>query len=266
MGWCQEFGAEVRAGCGHAMTARPSSCACPECGAVCEGKFAGCAVVWANGPRLSSVHRPPTAARRSAEGGEKAEMPSRPGRRNQQPAAALVSPEVLTSPGDTVAALAEMRDVLARQQALLEGTIRAEEAAGRMGALVEDLPARLGAVMRDALRPPSSGQRPADALARLWPGWRASDGPSPAQAAEVMAQLQKSLLAVQESGAALRSEVARLAALREAFSDNQLAAAKAVEEATGRTAERLSAIAKSLDTESNGAHTRRRRPEDARDP
>jgi hypothetical protein len=57
MGWCHEFGAQVREGCDHAMVAGAASCACPECGFECTGKFAGCSVVWAAGPRAVAPRR-----------------------------------------------------------------------------------------------------------------------------------------------------------------------------------------------------------------
>ncbi len=50
MGWCHEFGPEIRAGCDHPMVAGTDSCSCPECGVVCGGRFAGCRAVWDNGP------------------------------------------------------------------------------------------------------------------------------------------------------------------------------------------------------------------------
>ncbi len=43
------------------MGAGRETCSCPECGAVCKGKFAGCVDVWARGPRQVSVRVRPTA-------------------------------------------------------------------------------------------------------------------------------------------------------------------------------------------------------------
>src|SRR5438067_13407476 len=66
MGWCHEFGPQIREGCGHPMRAGESACVCPQCGVVCRGRFAGCAEVWARGPREVHVVAPPAAlARRS---------------------------------------------------------------------------------------------------------------------------------------------------------------------------------------------------------
>src|SRR3954465_1525347 len=64
MGWCHEFGPQIREGCGHPMRAGESACACPQCGVVCRGRFAGCAEVWARGPRDVHVVAPPNALAR----------------------------------------------------------------------------------------------------------------------------------------------------------------------------------------------------------
>lgn len=50
MGRCMEFGPKIGEGCDHPMVAGAVACACPECGAACTGKFAGCPAVWAAGP------------------------------------------------------------------------------------------------------------------------------------------------------------------------------------------------------------------------
>src|SRR2546430_264977 len=81
MGWCHEFGPQIREGCGHPMRAGESACACPQCGVVCRGRFAGCAEVWARGPREVHVVAPPAAlARRTVTpvrvGRAPAEQPS----------------------------------------------------------------------------------------------------------------------------------------------------------------------------------------------
>ncbi len=58
MGWCQEFGAEIQAGCDHAMVAAADHCFCPECGTDCRGKFDACAEVWAAGASNVELSRP----------------------------------------------------------------------------------------------------------------------------------------------------------------------------------------------------------------
>src|SRR3954462_11093505 len=64
MGWCHEFGPQIREGCGHPMRAGESACSCPQCGVVCRGRFAGCAEVWARGPAEVHVVAPPAALAR----------------------------------------------------------------------------------------------------------------------------------------------------------------------------------------------------------
>src|SRR3954452_25212902 len=67
MGWCHEFGPQIREGCGHPMRAGESACSCPQCGVVCQGRFAGCAEVWARGPREVHVVSPPAALARRTQ-------------------------------------------------------------------------------------------------------------------------------------------------------------------------------------------------------
>jgi DNA-binding SARP family transcriptional activator len=81
MGWCHEFGPQIREGCGHPMRAGESACVCTQCGVVCRGRFAGCAEVWARGPREVHVVSPPGAlARRTV-------APVRTGARTPEPSA-----------------------------------------------------------------------------------------------------------------------------------------------------------------------------------
>ena len=58
VGWCQEFGAEVCAGCGDPMTPASDHCVCTRCQTVCTGKFEACEQVWARGAATVSVTRP----------------------------------------------------------------------------------------------------------------------------------------------------------------------------------------------------------------
>ena len=51
MGWCAEFGCQIRDGCDHSMVAGRKACTCPSCAVVCKGRFGGCPEVWAAGPR-----------------------------------------------------------------------------------------------------------------------------------------------------------------------------------------------------------------------
>ncbi|MHB1987954.1 MAG: hypothetical protein ACYCSF_08220 [Acidimicrobiales bacterium] len=66
MGWCNEFGSEITAGCDHAMQASTESCTCPECGVICSGRFKACPAVWAAGPRtVVLARRRPVATSRA---------------------------------------------------------------------------------------------------------------------------------------------------------------------------------------------------------
>src|SRR5437763_239960 len=79
MGWCHEFGPQIREGCGHPMRAGESACVCPQCGVICRGRFAGCAEVWARGPREVHVVSPPNAlARRTPTPVRVARAPEQP--------------------------------------------------------------------------------------------------------------------------------------------------------------------------------------------
>src|SRR5256885_11623798 len=124
MGWCHEFGPQIREGCGHPMRAGESACVCPQCGVVCRGRFAGCAEVWARGPRDVHVVAPPVAlARRSF-------MPAQT--RAPEPSAERARNEVLAW---LQAAFDGLRDELsvlagslARQQAVLSDIAESRDA------------------------------------------------------------------------------------------------------------------------------------------
>ncbi len=60
MGWCSEFGCRIEPRCDHPMVAGRQSCSCEVCGQGCSGRFAGCAAVWAAGPK-------PRPARKASE-------------------------------------------------------------------------------------------------------------------------------------------------------------------------------------------------------
>lgn len=78
MGWCHEFGAQIEPACGHPMRAASSFCSCASCGVTCAGRFAGCAVVWEQGPGPTPAARPePRALRRAEPAGDKL-PPERP--------------------------------------------------------------------------------------------------------------------------------------------------------------------------------------------
>lgn len=58
------------------MVAGPDSCSCPECEVVCPGRFPGCSVVWARGPRVVEARRDHVAVRTSRERPDPAPGPS----------------------------------------------------------------------------------------------------------------------------------------------------------------------------------------------
>src|SRR5438874_1706060 len=124
MGWCHEFGPQIREGCGHPMRAGESACSCPQCGVVCRGRFAGCAEVWARGPREVHVVSPPAAlARRTATPVRVSRAPEQPSGAQQSSGAEQARTEVLAW---LQAAFDGLRDELsvlagglARQQSVL---------------------------------------------------------------------------------------------------------------------------------------------------
>lgn len=63
MGRCYEFGPKIVEKCAHPMTAGSSSCSCEVCGAVCTGRFRGCADVWDKGPRHVAASGPGSSHR-----------------------------------------------------------------------------------------------------------------------------------------------------------------------------------------------------------
>src|SRR5207248_10035873 len=124
MGWCHEFGPQIREGCGHPMRAGESACSCPQCGVVCRGRFAGCAEVWARGPREVHVVSPPAALpRRTPTPVRVSRAPEQPSGAQQSSGAEQARTEVL---GWLQAAFDGLRDELsvlagglARQQSVL---------------------------------------------------------------------------------------------------------------------------------------------------
>lgn len=66
MGWCADFGCRISDGCDYAMVAGATACTCQACGVRCEGKFRGCAAVWAAGPRAGDAPRLKVAPKSAA--------------------------------------------------------------------------------------------------------------------------------------------------------------------------------------------------------
>lgn len=173
MGWCHEFGSQIGDGCDHPMTAGTSSCRCEQCGVVCEGRFAGCATVWAAGPREVPLARVASDDMAPA---------NRPARSPAAPVIDEVSPiDVAPAPSRRLEAVAADRhpvdpgadaDVLAwlrsafdgvraelrvlgqavdRQERAMARTAEASEAAARLAELADGLPERIAAAVTEAL-------------------------------------------------------------------------------------------------------------------
>lgn len=163
MGWCHEFGAEIAEGCSHAMVAGSNGCACADCGAVCVGRFAGCARVWArSAPTVAS--QPP--ARPQASGAWAAAAARPAGFRHRR--AAPVNPPPA---GD------EETDVETLKEQVRQLTLLTERLAGRLDAV-------LAAPSRVKTAPPTAPVRstaPADSDGRPAPPRPpAAEPPAPA--------------------------------------------------------------------------------------
>lgn len=87
MGWCHEFGPQIKEGCGHPMEAQEASCTCPECGVECTGRFDGCADVWRRRPEPVEVRFRPSPASRSSRVETSGASSSPVGRDGREPAA-----------------------------------------------------------------------------------------------------------------------------------------------------------------------------------
>lgn len=276
MGWCHEFGSQIREGCGHPMTAGDASCACPTCGAVCTGRFSACSAVWERGPREVTLARPvidrPQAVAPHPNGGVPviaAERAPAPEPADDGRGEVL---EWLQSAFDGVRGdLALVIDAVARQQDALTALSRTEAATTHLVELAEALPDRVCAAVADAVAGAvaASGPVPAPAvdpavmargmseeLRHVLPGYideavreivRPGQGAMMNRVDEVSAELRVSLVEVQASAAELRNEMARLAAFRAALIADQPGLAQAVEAATERADGRLAALAQRME-------------------
>jgi len=119
------------------MVAQLDSCACADCGAVCHGKFPGCATVWAAGPRHVMLSRtvsqlpPPRALPvvSSSNGKAAPETPSPPPSLPAPSSALPVTVALpLTEPGVDVAAL--LLSLRSELKALHKKVDRLQEKAG----------------------------------------------------------------------------------------------------------------------------------------
>lgn len=259
MGWCHEFGSQIEEGCDHPMRAGESACSCEACGVSCPGRFAGCATVWARGPR--EVHFSAPAARRSG----RADPPFPPG--PEPEVAAVVGPAAEAEPASPAPRPARTRrtapanghaevatddgraeilewlrstfdgvrsdiralsDAVSRQQATLASFEEAANSNALVVAATEALPARVGAAVAEALE-----SHHLDTLA-------------PAQE-EVVAKVSSTLASVEDIASELRNELVRLHAFREALAADLPAVAAAVDQASARAEARLAELTERVD-------------------
>ncbi len=150
MGWCSEFGVEI-ASCDHPMVAGADACHCDVCGARCEGRFDGCADVWARGPvQVDFVRHVSTSP--TGNGASAAEPHVEP----------------RDEPGEVLQCLRRLETRLnTLEVTVLDG--QAAVAQSEVAELLEKLPSRLGKEIRAALdsREDARIQRLDDTVARL---------------------------------------------------------------------------------------------------
>ena len=279
MGWCHEFGSQIREGCGHPMRAGESSCACTTCGVTCTGKFSACSAVWERGPReltLASpvvIRRHTSVAQREAAGnGARAVVTAEP--------AAVAEPgddgrgevlDWLQSAFDGVRAdLGTVMEAVVVQQQALSALSEAEGVTAQLVELAETLPQRVSVAVADAIvaaapasAAPFAGghggtptEEMSDEMRQILPDYidqavreivRPGQGAMMNRVDEVAGELRESLVEVQSAAAELRNEMARLAAFRSALLADQPELARAVEAATERADGRLATLGQRMD-------------------
>ena len=113
VGICLEFGPRITEGCDEVMRAADQRCVCPGCGAVCRGRFQGCAEVWKRGPQAVNLVSKAatgrsTARARSGLGPEGREQPDHLTRLPGDPPPSANNGSVVSTPVEhTAATLAE---------------------------------------------------------------------------------------------------------------------------------------------------------------
>lgn len=264
MGWCHEFGSQIREGCGHPMTAGDASCACAVCGVSCPGRFSSCSAVWARGPRevaMASpvvVRRPAFVSRGEVSGA--ATIPAAVA--GPEPAAAMEPAEDgrgevlewLQSAFDGVRDdLAMVLDAVGRQQQALTSLSEREGATTRLVELAEALPDRVAAAVADAIAAGAKAAEPRQPLPEYIDQAvreivRPGQGAMMNRVDEVAAELRGSLAEVQAAAGELRNEMARLAAFRSALAADQPELAHVVEAATQRADGRLTTLAQRMES------------------
>lgn len=280
MGWCHEFGSQIREGCGHPMTAGDSTCACTTCGVVCAGKFSACSAVWERGPRELTLASPAVVRRPGA-------VFPRPGTGGSAKPVVASEPAPVAAPADDGRGevlewlqsafegvrgdLARVMEAVALQQKALAALTDAEGVTAQLAELAEVLPDRVCAAVAEAIAATAdadSSRRSAmngdaattdemsDEMRQILPDYidqavreivRPGQGAMMNRVDEVAAQLRESLVEVQASAVELRNEMARLAAFRSALAADQPELAHAVAAATERADGRLTTLGQRMD-------------------
>lgn len=191
MGWCHEFGVDIDERCDHPMVAATDSCRCEACGAVCEGRFKGCARVWERGPIVLDITRPPRDGSRGgrattgAPAASSAELARSNGRGTPDASARPAvrhSGTVTDTEADTelIATIEGIRAELRGLTAVLEEAPRHREE--RLMVLALDLPRRVEAALVETIESGDSTDldrleelRTLVATTREALYWRASD-------------------------------------------------------------------------------------------
>lgn len=174
MGWCHEFGAEIAPGCAHVMVAGENGCACKECGAVCRGRFAGCARVWARANAAAAAIDNPPVVRTHVTPASWAAAASRPaGFRHTRGRADSTPPGPDAGHRDDADA-----DVETLKEQVRQLTLLTERLAGRLDAVL----ARPPGPPRKPASPAAATQAPPTPAPRRAPAPPAPTPPAPAPA------------------------------------------------------------------------------------
>lgn len=156
------------------MVAGESSCRCSTCGAVCEGRFAGCPAVWAAGPREVSLVEPDAqsgaspapvvSAFLSAERPERSHLAGAPSAPEAGDARAQVFDWLQDSFEGLRSQLKVLSDAVGRQQQALGSMSEAGATAERLAELADALPDRIGEAVQGAMvsLPPVPESAPGD--------------------------------------------------------------------------------------------------------
>ena len=188
MGWCHEFGVQIRPDCGHPMQASQDCCVCTECGTVCRGHFGGCPDVWSRGPiPITLIPARPVSVPQVEErepvlivSTPQVTEPDYSDERSSdldEPMAALEPEPTMAAPPATrrdpdrdrmlAWLVTTFRDIqqevhalsesVGRQQALLADLSQARQAELRVAELAQNLPDRLGAAIAAAIEARQEG-------------------------------------------------------------------------------------------------------------